>query len=89
MRLDPLAYFTSNYFISPTADPLLEQSGNVKCDMRVAVGPADRTWELAVLGRNLSDQITSSFRSSTSLPGSVYGLTDPVRTFAIQFTIRR
>lgn len=89
LRIDPLAYFTAKYFVSPTADPLLQQSGNVKFDLRVGIGPSDRRWEMAVVGRNLSDRITSSFRSSASLPGSVYALTDPVRSVAVQFTIRR
>jgi outer membrane receptor protein involved in Fe transport len=89
LRFSPLAYFTSKYFVAPTADPLLEQSGNIKFDATLAIGPADRRWEFAIIGRNLTDRTTASFRSSAFFPGATYALTDPPRTVAVQFSIRR
>jgi len=89
LRFSPLAYFTSKYFVAPTADPLLEQSGNIKFDATLAIGPADRRWEFSIIGRNLTDRTTASFRSSAFFPGSTYALTDPPRTVAVQFSIRR
>jgi len=86
LRIDPLMYFTSGYFITPSADPLLYQSGNTKFDLRLALGPSHQKWELALIGRNLSDKLTSSLRGSASFPGSSYGMPDPVRAVLVQFT---
>lgn len=89
LRFDPLVYFTSAFFETPTADPILRQKGNTKFDMRVAIGPSDHRWELAVVGKNLTDKITAGFRNSASLPGSAYALTDPRRSVLVQFSIKR
>jgi len=87
LRIDPLVYFTSSYFITPTADPLLRQSGNAKFDLRIGIGPNSQKWELAIIARNITDKITSSLRGSASFPGSTYGMPDPVRTLLVQFSL--
>ncbi|MEH6755919.1 MAG: TonB-dependent receptor [Parasphingorhabdus sp.] len=61
LRIDPSLFFSSSYFMSATADPLLSQDGFAKVDLRVGVGPEDRSWELAVISRNLTNKATSSF----------------------------
>jgi iron complex outermembrane recepter protein len=61
LRIDPSLFFSSRYFMSATADPLISQNGFAKVDLRVGVGPDDRRWELAVIARNLTDKATSSF----------------------------
>ncbi|WP_324261025.1 TonB-dependent receptor [Altererythrobacter sp. H2] len=61
LRIDPSLFFSSKYFMSATADPLLSQDGFAKVDLRVGVGPDNRSWELAVIARNLTDKATSSF----------------------------
>jgi len=89
LRIDPLVYFTSPYFITPSADPLLRQSGNAKFDLRIGIGPNSQKWELAIIGRNITDRLTSSLRGSASFPGSTYAMLDPVRTLLMQFTLNR
>ncbi len=61
LRIDPSMFFTSSYFMSATADPLISQDGFTRFDLRVGVGPEDRRWELALIARNLSNEATSSF----------------------------
>ena len=90
IRFDPSLYFSSRYFQSATADPLLEQEGWVKFDARLAVGSVDGSWELAIIGKNLSDKATGSFRNFVpSSPGTFYALPDRPRSVAIQFSIRK
>ena len=89
VRIDPLAYFTSKFFSVATADPLLQQSGYVKYDLRVGYGPEDQRWEIAVLGRNLSDKATASYRNPlTGGNGSTFAFPDPPRTVALQFSMK-
>ncbi len=90
LRLSPSLYFTSRYYQAATADPLLEQSGYAKADMRVGIGPEDRRWELAVIGKNLTDIYTASFRQNIATSnGSIYVVPDRPRSFAIQFSVRQ
>ena len=88
ISLNPTLYFTSAYFQSATADPLLRQKGYAKVDARIAYGPSDRRWSLAIIGKNLSDRLTASFRQPvTNATGSIEALTERGRSVAVQFSI--
>lgn len=85
----PVAYFSSRYFQSATADPTLEQRGYTKVDLRLGYGPQDKRWELAFLAKNILDTITASYRQPiTGSPGSTFALAERGRALAIQFTIK-
>lgn len=89
LRVLPSAYFTTKFFEGATADPLLLQAGNIKFDTTIAIGPESGRWELAVIGKNLTDKLTASYRAGISTaPGSVYASVDPPRTVAVQLTVR-
>jgi iron complex outermembrane receptor protein len=89
IRVDPSAYFTSRYFQSATADPLLEQSGYTKFDLRVGLGAADGSWELAVIGKNLTDQKTASFRNQfAGAPGTTSLIAERPRSVAFQAAVK-
>ncbi|HEX7819782.1 MAG TPA: TonB-dependent receptor [Sphingobium sp.] len=62
VRLSPSLYFTTAYFQSATADPLLRQDGYAKLDMRAGFGPSNKRWEVALIGKNLTDETTAGFR---------------------------
>jgi len=90
LRLNPYLYFTSRFFESSTADALIAQKGYTKLDVRVGYGPEDRRWELAVIGKNLTDKTTAGFRQTVSSAlGSVSALADRPLSVAVQFTIRQ
>lgn len=90
VTLDPSLYFSSGYYQSATADPLLRQSGYAKVDLRLAVAPSGGRWEVALIGKNLTDRITAGYRQPvSSSTGSVFALPEPPRTIAVQFTIHR
>jgi outer membrane receptor protein involved in Fe transport len=89
LRVDPLVYFTSRFFTVATADPLLQQPGYAKYDLRVGYGPEDERWEVAVIGRNLADKATAAYRNPlTGGNGSTFAYPDPPRTVAVQFSIK-
>jgi len=88
-RLDPLVYFTSGFFQSSSADDLIRQKGFAKVDLRAAIGPANQSWELALIGKNLTDKLTASFRNPvSSAPGSIAVMPERPRSVAVQFSIR-
>lgn len=88
VNLDTRVNFNSRYFEQANGDPLSIQSGFAKLDARLGFGPDSRRWEFAVIGRNLTDKATASFRSPLpSSPGSYQGLPDRPRSVALQFSI--
>ncbi len=90
MRVTPLMYFTSWFYQSSTADDLIRQAGFAKFDLRVGLGPRDERWEVAVIGKNLTDRTTAGFRQTVSgANGSVSALADRPFTVAVQLIFRR
>lgn len=83
-------YFTTQFFQQATADPLMVQRGYAKVDSRIALSSSDGEWEVALLGRNLTNKVTASFRNTVpTATGSVAALTERPRSVAIQFSLKR
>lgn len=90
VTITPSMYFSSWFYQSATADDLMRQSGYAKVDLRVGLGAEDESWELAFIGKNLTDHTTAGFRQPVSGGlGSVSALADRPISAAIQFTVRR
>lgn len=88
-HIDPNAYFVTKYNQQAGNDSLYIQKGYAKIDLRIAFGPADGRWEIAAIGKNLTDKQTASFRSGvTASPGSVIAFPDRGRSVALQFTFK-
>ncbi|WP_164549812.1 TonB-dependent receptor [Altericroceibacterium xinjiangense] len=84
LSVTPVMYFKSDHFLSPEADPLVFQSGFAKFDLRIAAR-AESGWELALIARNLTDEVTGSFAGAvTGATGSIRYLVDRPRSFAVQ-----
>jgi len=87
-------FYTSEYDASATFDPALVQDAYTMYNLRLAVGPADGRWELAVLGRNLGDEKVLQFGGDTPLAGSTFGAKSNYafygrgRTLALQGSLR-
>lgn len=88
LRIDANMYFTSWYYQQPIADKDLSQPGFAKFDARVALGADDRKWEIAVVGKNLTDKRTASFRQNIASPGSFQFLEDSGRSVGFQLSWR-
>lgn len=60
----------SKYFDSDNQSPLFgRQKGFTKIDARVQYGPSDERWHVAVVGKNLTDELTT---------GSAFNLPSPI-----------
>lgn len=87
LNFAPNLFFTSKYGQQVNGDPIFYQSGYAKLDARLAY--ARDNWELALIGKNLADKTTASFRNALQNFGSVFALVDRGRSVAVQFSIRR
>ncbi|HEC00574.1 MAG TPA: TonB-dependent receptor [Sphingomonadales bacterium] len=87
-------FYASDYVTSFTYDPVGNQNGVAKIDVRLAFGPQDGPWEIAVLGKNLTDQITKENNFDLPLAGSSFGVKSTTsfyaqgRTIALQAKMR-
>ena len=89
LRIEPSMYFTSKFYQQPTHDPLLLQEGYAKFDTRIGYGPEDGRWEVALIGKNLTDKYTASFRGLVgTAPGTTYVASERPRSVALQITVK-
>jgi iron complex outermembrane receptor protein len=59
-------------------------------NLRVAVGPPDKNWEIALVGKNLTNQKSVlSATIPTLANGPFFGSIQTPRTFALQLSVRR
>ncbi|MGC4027877.1 MAG: TonB-dependent receptor [Steroidobacteraceae bacterium] len=86
--------YSSKFLQSLTLDPVTTQDAFYKLNARLALGPAAGGWEVALVGRNLTDETTVSYAGDTPLASrlfgarSYYGFTDPPRGIALEGTLR-
>lgn len=67
-------FYTDDYDASATFDPKLVQKAYTTLNLRLAIGGQDGRWQIAALGRNLTDEKILSFGGDTPLAGSTFGL---------------
>lgn len=58
LRINGSIYHSDDYYIQANVSPLYVQPAFQKYDLRVAVAQAEDKWEVALVGRNLSDELT-------------------------------
>jgi len=85
---------SSKYLQSLNLDPMATQPSYTKLNARLALGDANDRWEVALVGRNLTDKTTISYAGDTPLAfrlfsaRSYYGFVDPPRALAIEGQIK-
>ncbi len=85
--------YTDDYFRTPTLDPQQVQKGYETINLRLSLGDADQRWEIAVLGKNLTDNAIVGYSIDTPLAGQIFGapgvwgFAKPPRTVALYGTV--
>ena len=85
---------SSKYLQSLNLDPVATQPSYTKINARLALGDTNDRWEVAVVGRNLTDKTTISYAGDTPLAfrlfsaRSYYGFVDPPRAIALEGQIK-
>lgn len=88
--------YSDDYIWSPTLDPLASQGAFTKINLRLGIGSEDGTWEVALVGRNLTDEDVSNFGGNATLASAFTGGTgnayytfvDRPRSIALQAVYR-
>lgn len=66
-------FYATAYDSAQTHDPLGRQDAYAKINARLGFGPADGPWEIAVLGKNLTNEIIRTYNGDAPLSGSTFG----------------
>ncbi len=82
--------FTDEYLPSQNLDERTKQDAYAKLNLRLAIGDEYGRWEVALLGRNLTDEKVITYANDTPLAfsqfgsPSYYGFVDRPRSIAVQ-----
>ena len=66
-------FYKGDHHTSATFDPKLIQDAYTKVNARIGIGAESGRWEIAVLGRNLTDEVVLQFGGDAPLAGSTFG----------------
>lgn len=89
IRFGATLNFTSGFYWQPTVSDLVRQNGYAKLDLRAAIGPDDGKWEIAVIGKNITDKLTAGFGTyAPGSPSTVIALPDRPRSVAVQASVK-
>jgi len=89
MRSNLSVFFTDEYQISSDRDPDQRQDSFTTVDLRLAVGPSSRKWEVAFVGRNLTDEFIKEWNGNTPILGdSNFTLLRRTRQISLQAVYR-
>jgi iron complex outermembrane receptor protein len=86
----PSVYYSSSYYLTPQIDPLLKQSDFATFDMRVAYGPDGGRWEIAVIGKNLTNaHVQDTAIALGTAAGTTQAILRRARSVAFSFSIKQ
>ena len=95
LRANLDAIFSDEYHPSPNLDDRVKQDAFVQFNGRISVSSNDGVWEVALLGKNLTDELIILYAIDTPVAKKViagttthHGFTNPPRTFALQASYR-
>ncbi|MBB3045983.1 outer membrane receptor protein involved in Fe transport [Litorivivens lipolytica] len=86
--------FTDDYNPSSNVDPRVGQEGFTKFNGRIGFGAIDQTWEVSLVGKNLTDEAVIVYAADTPLANTIFGATtftgfvEAPRSVALQMTYR-
>jgi iron complex outermembrane receptor protein len=81
--------FTGDQYIGPDNDPRVFQKGFAKVNMTLALGASDQGWEVAVIGKNLTDKVTKAFENDIiGYSGAFFAHVLRGRSFAVRVSAK-
>ncbi|MEO0439230.1 MAG: TonB-dependent receptor, partial [Pseudomonadota bacterium] len=81
--------YAGDQFLATDLDPITLQKANTRVNSRISLSSLDRKWELALVGRNLTDENLASFASDAFLlTGVAWQVMQPPRTVELQFNLQ-
>ncbi len=86
LNLSADAFYSDKYQLEQTASPFLVQDSYVRFDASIAVESADRAWRVALFGRNLGNEIITSFGATRGFTNDQLAEIQRLRTVTLELT---
>ncbi len=67
--------YSDDYEVANDGDPVLAQDSFTKVNARLSLASSDQTWSIAILGKNLTDEKTTTWGNDVPLAGQGFGET--------------
>jgi iron complex outermembrane recepter protein len=88
--------FSDEYLTTPSLDPKMKQEAYTKINARIGLSNSDETWELALIGKNLTDQSIITYANGLPVASTVtngtgsgyYAFYERPASIALQGTFR-
>lgn len=91
--------YSDSYLVSPFGNPLDRQSAYAMLDASLRVGAEDDRWQVALIGKNLTNKYVLTYAqdapstgsgtgTAAGVPADQFGFPLPPRTVALQATVR-
>jgi iron complex outermembrane receptor protein len=89
LRITADVNYSDEFQVAADLDPVLEQDSFTKINARIELAGSDGIWSIAVLGKNLTDERTSTWGNDVPLAGQGFSQTyfqhiDAPRSFVVQ-----
>lgn len=82
--------YRSGIYLDDNLNPASYQGSFVKIDARLGIGAFDGGWEVALVGRNLTNELTSSYALGTPFAAGMESFSiDPPRVIGIQLRLKQ
>lgn len=76
--------YSDEYQIPGDLDPILAQDAFAKINARIQFGDNDQSWYVSIIGKNITNEITSSWGNDIPLsPGGFAQFVDPPRSIEL------
>lgn len=86
LKASASVYYSDEFFVQPTQAAYATQDSFTKYDARVAVASSDERWEVAVTGRNLSDEMV--INHAYNIAGSQFNALGMGRSVTVEGVFR-
>ena len=73
IRFDIDASYKDDFYLDGDLDPNTLQDSYYKYNARIGLARVDDKWEVAVYGRNLTDETTYTYATDSPLSAGIYG----------------
>ena len=88
--------YNSEYYTTPSLDPKFKQDAYTKINARIALSGNDDLWEIALIGKNLTDQSIVSYANGLPVAATItsntssgyYAFYEKPATVALQGTVK-
>ncbi len=81
------AIFSDSYNPSPNLDPRVEQDAYVTYNARIGISTIEGTWDIALVGKNLTDEMIYLYANDTPMVNTITEATSHVAVIAPRRTV--